>query len=115
MPMHRFLRSLIAAGGAVLAAGLASAHVAARPLPASAVMPQDAAMAPGIVTLAGVRYSYGDRYYLPCYGRRPYYRRYRGYRPCYPDYYGAYPYYAPLTICGTLLCYRPRYFIAPAW
>lgn len=113
--MRRFVVSLIASGGAVLAAGLAPAPVTAAPFPALAVMPQDAAMAPGTVTQAGVRYSYGNRYYLPYCGERPCYRRHKGYRPHYRGHYGYYPYYAPLTICGTMLCYRPRYFIAPAW
>ena len=123
--MRKFVVTLIASGGAVFAAGLAPAPVAAAPFP-SAVMPQDAAMARGTVTLAGVRYSYGSRHYLPYYGGRPCYRRSKGHRPCYPGhygyypyphpgYYGYYPYYAPLTVCGTMLCYQPRYFIAPAW
>jgi hypothetical protein len=113
--MRKFVVSLIASGGAVLAAGLAPARVTAAPFPASAAMPQDAAMAPGTVTLAGVRYQYATRYYLPYCGRRPCYRRCNGYRPYYPGCYGYYAYDPPLTICGTMLCYRPRYFIAPAW
>jgi hypothetical protein len=123
--MHRFVVTLIAGGAAVLAAGLASAPATAAPFTAAAVTPQGAATAPGTVTLAGVRYWYGNRYYLPYCGNRPCYRRYNGHRPHYrghyryypyhPRYYGYYPYYAPLTICGTLLCRQPRYFIAPAW
>ena len=113
--MRKFAVNFIASGGAVLAAGLAPAPVTAAPLPASAVAPQDAATAHATVTLAGVRYRYGNRYYLPYCCHRPSYRRYNGYRPYHPGYYGYYPYYAPLTICGTMLCYRPRYFIAPAF
>jgi hypothetical protein len=114
--MRKFVVCLIASGGAVLAASLATAPVTAAPFPASAVMPQDAALARGTVTLSqGPRYLYDNRYYLPYYGDRRYYRRYNGYRPHYPGYYGYYPSYAPLTICGTMLCYRPKYFIAPAW
>ncbi len=111
--MPRFVVSLIASAGAVLAGGLAPAPVAAAPFQASAVVPQAAATAHGTVTLAGVRYWYGSRYYLPYCCPRRYYRRYNGYHPYYPGYYGYYPYSAPLTICGTMLCYRPRYFIAP--
>src|SRR5262245_51146067 len=112
--MRKFVVNLIASGAAALAAGLAPAPVAAAPLPASAVMPQDAARTAGVVTLAGVRYEYGNRYYLPHYGYRPCCRRYNRHRPYYPGYYVYYP-YPPLTVCGTMLCYRPRYFIAPAW
>jgi hypothetical protein len=112
--MREFVVSLLASGVAVLAAGLAPARVAAAPFPA-AVMPQDASPAPGTVTLAGVRYSYGNRYYLPYYCRRSHYRRYNGYCPYHRGYFVYYPYSAPLTICGTMLCYRPRYFIAPGW
>jgi hypothetical protein len=111
--MRKFVVSLITSGGAVLAAGLVP--VTAAPFSASNVMPQAAAMAPGIVTLAGPRYWYANRYYLPYYGYRPYHRRYNGYRPYYLGYYGYLQYDAPLTICGTMLCYRPRYVIAPAW
>ena len=133
--MRSFVVTLIASGGAALAAGLTPAPVTATPFPALAVMPQDAAIAPGTVTPAGVRYWYGNRHYLPYCGDRPYYRRcngdrpryrryrsdrphhrqYNGYRPYYPGYDGYYPYYAPLPICGTMLCYQPRYFMAPAW
>ena len=113
--MRKFVVTVIASGAAVLAAGLAPAPVTAAPFPASAVMPQDEALARGTMILAGPRYLYGSRYYSPYYGDRPYYRRYNGYRPYYPGNYGYRPYYAPLTICGTLLCYRPKYFIAPAW
>jgi hypothetical protein len=113
--MRRFVVSLIASGGAVLAVGLATTPVTAASFPASAVMPQDEALARGTVILAGPRYLYGSQYYPPYYGDRSYYRRYNGYRPYYPGYYRYRPYYAPLSICGTLLCYRPKYFIAPAW
>jgi hypothetical protein len=112
--MGKFVVTVIASGAAVLAAGLAPAPVTAAPFPASAVT-KDEALARGAVMLAGPRYLYGSRYYPPYYGDRPYYRRYNGYRPSYPAYYGYRPYYAPLSICGTLLCYRPKYFIAPAW
>jgi len=70
-------------------------------------MLQDAALARGRVILVGLRYLYGSRYYPP------YYRRYKAYGPYYPGYRGYRPYYAPLSICGTMLCYRPKYFIAP--
>lgn len=114
--MRKFLVSVIVSGCAVLAAVLAPAPAAAAPLPAPAAVSQDAAMAPGRATLAGVRHRYGNGYYLPYCGRRPCCRRCNGYRPYYPGYYyGYYPYYAPLTICGTMLCYQPRFFIAPAW
>ena len=109
--MRKFVVTVIALGAAVLAAGLAPAPVTAAPFPASAIM-KDEALARGTVILAGPRYLYGTPYY----GDRPYYRRYNnGYRPYYPAHYGYRPYYAPLSICGTLLCYRPKYFIAPAW
>ena len=107
--------SLVASCGAVLTAGLTPASVTAAPFWVSAVMPQAASMAPGTVTLAGVRYSYGNRYYLPPCGRRSYYRRCDGYRPYHAAPYGYYAYDPPLTICGTMLCYRPRYFIAPTF
>lgn len=99
------------ASGAVLAAGLATVPVTAVPFPASAVMPKDFPLARSSVILAGPRYLYGSQYYPPY----PYYRRYNGYVPYYPGYRGYRPYYAPVSICGTLLCYRPKYFIAPLW
>ena len=110
--MRKFVISLTASG-AVLAAGLATAPLTAAPFPTSAVMPQDAAPARSSVILAGPRYVYGSRYYSPSY--RPHYRRYNGYGPYYPGYRRYRAYYAPLSICGTLLCYRPKYFIAPLW
>jgi hypothetical protein len=106
--MRKFVVSLIAPG-AVLAAGIATKPVTAAPFPASAVMPRDAALARGNVILAGPRYLYGSRYYPP------YYRRYKGYGRYYPGYRRYRQYYAPLSICGTMLCYRPKYFIAPLW
>jgi hypothetical protein len=112
--MRKFIVSHIALGGAVLAAGLATAPVTAAPFPASAVMSQDA-LSRGIVTLQGPRYLYSNPHYLPYDSDRPYYRRYNRYRPYYPGYFGYRRYYAPLTICGTMLCYRPKYFITPAW
>jgi hypothetical protein len=112
--MRKFVVCHIASGSAMLAAGFASAAVTATSFPA-AIMPQDAVLPGGIVTVQGPRYLYGNPYYLPYYGSRPYYRRYNRYRPYDPGYYGYRPYYAPLTICGTMLCYRPKYFIAPAW
>jgi len=111
--MRKFVVSVTAAG-TVLATSLATAPLTAAPFPAAAVMPQDGAMARGAVILAGPRYVYGSQYYPPSYDKRPYYRRYNGYYPGYRK-YRPYPYYAPLSICGTLLCYRPKYFIAPLW
>ena len=115
--MRKFVVSLVALGGAVLTAGLTPASVTAAPFRASAAatMPQATSIAPGTVTLAGVRYWYGNRYYLPFCGGRSYYRRCNGYRPYRPAHYGYYAYDPPLTICGTMLCYRPRYFIAPTF
>ena len=107
--MRKFVLSLIPSG-AVLAAGLAVAPVTAAPFLGSAVMPQEAVLARDSVILVGPRYLYGSRYYPP-----PYYRRYNGYGQYYPGYRRYRPYYAPLSICGTLLCYRPKYFIAPLW
>ena len=104
--MRKFVVSLIASG-AVLATGIATNPVTAAPLPASAAMLQDAALAHGRVILVGLRYLYGSRYYPP------YYQRYKRYGPYYSGYRGYRPYYAPLSICGTMLCYRPKYFIAP--
>jgi hypothetical protein len=97
--------------GAVFAAGLAIALIAAVPCPASAVMPQNVSLAPSSVILAGPRYLYGSQYYPPY----RYYRQHNGDAPYYPGYRRYRPYYAPLSICGTLLCYRPKYFIAPLW
>jgi hypothetical protein len=106
--MHKFVVSVIACG-AVLATGIATNPGTAAPLPASTAMSQDAALARGSVILVGPRYLYGSGYYPR------YYRRYKGYGPYYPGYRGYRPYYAPLSICGTMLCYRPKYFIAPLW
>jgi len=106
--MRKFVVSLIASG-AVLAAGIATKPVIAAPFPASAVKPHDAALARGSVILAGPRYLYGSNY------DPPYYRRYKGYGRYRPGYRRYRPYYAPLSICGAMLCYRPKYFIAPLW
>jgi hypothetical protein len=112
--MRNFVVSLTASG-AVLAAGLGTAPVIAAPFPVSAVMPLDARPARATVILAGPRYLYGSWSYPPHYDNRLYYRQYNGYGPYYPGYRRYRPYYAPLSICGTLLCYRPKYFIAPLW
>jgi hypothetical protein len=112
--MRKFVVSL-SASVPLLAAGLATAPAAAAPFPASAVMPQDAAAARGAVILAGPRYLYGSQYDPPYYDNHLYYRRYNGHGPYYPGYRKYRPYYAPLSICGTMLCYRPKYFIAPLW
>ena len=107
--MRKLVVSL--ASGAVFAAGLAVAPVSAVPFPASAIMLQDVSLERSSVILAGPRYLYGSRYYPPY----RYYRRHNGYAQYYPGYRRYRPYYAPLSICGTLLCYRPKYFIAPLW
>src|SRR5262245_5032948 len=100
----------LTASGAVLAAGLAPAPLAAAPFAASALLSQDADPARGTVILAGPRYLYGSRYYPSSDDNHQYYRRHKGYGPYYPGYRRYRPYYAPLSICGTLLCYRPKYF-----
>jgi len=108
VPIRKVVVSLIASG-AVLVTGIATNPVTAATLPASAAMLQDAALARGRVILVGLRYLYGSRYYPP------YSQRYKRYRPYYSGYRGYRPYYAPLSICRTMLCYRPKYFIAPLW